>query len=127
MPAEPGSRTLRWAVVLLAIQTVGLVAIVGWLSYADLASPSQSTASAVGLTVFVALWAALLGGLAWALWRLRSWARGPAIVLELLLVPIGYSMASNGLPWVGVPVLLLGLTGAGLLLAPSTRAALGLR
>jgi hypothetical protein len=37
----------------------------------------------------------------------------------------GYTMTTNGLPEVGVPVLVIGLVGAGTLLAPATRAALG--
>jgi hypothetical protein len=45
----------------------------------------------------------------------------------MMLLPIGYSMIRGGLAWVGVPVLLLGLFGAGLLLAPATRESLGIR
>ena len=47
-------------------------------------------------------------------------------MIELLQVPIGYTMLTNGLPAFGAPVLILGLLGAGLLLAPSTRKELGL-
>jgi hypothetical protein len=57
----------------------------------------------------------------------RGWARGPAIVLEMLFIPIGYYMTTGGLAWLGLPVMALGLVGAGLLLAPSTRTALGLK
>jgi hypothetical protein len=77
------------------------------------------------VTVFSALLAAAFGGLAWALHGRRSWARGPAVVLQLLLIPIGYTMATSGLPVFGVPVLLIGLVCAGTLLAPASRAALG--
>ena len=44
-----------------------------------------------------------------------------------MLLPIGYYMAKGGLPWYGIPVLLAGLFGAGLLVAPATRDALGVR
>ena len=48
-------------------------------------------------------------------------------MLELLLIPIGYSLVTSGLAVLGIPVLLLGLAGTALLLAPATRAALGAR
>lgn len=86
----------------------------------------MSAQSAAGTAVFAALMAGLLGGLAAALGRLRAWARGPAIVIEILLVPIGYYMITGGIAWLGVLTMAVGLIGAGLLLAPSTRTALGL-
>ncbi len=118
--------TLAWAVRILAAQTVALVGLTTFLIYQDLAATADNTGMAVGVTVYTAMMAALLGGLGWALYGRRSWARGPAIVLELLLLPIGYSMFSAGL-WLGVVVMAVGLCGAGTLLAPSTRAALGMR
>ena len=45
-------------------------------------------------------------------------------MLQLLLVPIGWTMVSGGQPALGVPVIVLGLIGAGTLLAPATREAL---
>jgi hypothetical protein len=83
--------------------------------------------SAVGVTLATLLFAAMLAGLAWSLSRRKGWARGPAIVLEMLLIPIGWYMLTGGLPLLGLPTILAGLVGAGGLLAPSTRAALGLR
>lgn len=128
MPAgAPLPATLRWAVVLLAIQAVGLVGIVAWLVYEDVRSTSTSTAGAAGLTVFTALIAALFGLFVWALAGRRAWARGPAIVLELLLLPLGYSVITSGLAYLGIPVLLLAGITVALLLAPATRAALGAR
>ena len=128
MPAGvPVPATLRWAVVLLGIQTLGLVALVGILVFADVRSTSTSTSGAAGLTAFVVLVAALFGLFVWALSGRRAWARGPAIVLELLLLPVGYSLVTSGLAFLGIPVLVVGATTAALLLAPATRAALGAR
>jgi hypothetical protein len=124
----PRQSTLIWAVVLLGVQTLGVAAVTGFLLYEDLtAAPASSARDAWSITGFAAAATALLGVLCWALWHRRSWARGPSIVLELLLVPIGYYMIRGGLPWLGVPVSLLGISGAGLLLAPATREALGIR
>jgi hypothetical protein len=136
MPAPPGrsavsgaapTTTLVGSIALLGFEAVGLFAVMALLIYADATAPSVGVTSAVGITAFTGLFALLLAGLAWALWRRRAWARGPAIVLELLMLPIGYSMISTGLVWLGIPVMLLGIGGAGTLLAPATRAALGLR
>lgn len=128
MPAgAPIPATLRWAIVLLTVQTVGWVGLVVLLIYADIRSTSTSTAGAAGLTVFVVLVAALFGLFVWALAGRRAWARGPAIVLELLLLPTGYSLLVSGLAIIGIPVLLLAGATVALLLAPPTRAALGAR
>lgn len=120
----PSAVSLRWAVGILAGQTVALVAVVVFLAVADLGGDAGSVRGAVGVTLYAALLALALGGLTWALWKRRSWARGPAIVIELLLLPIGYTMATGGLGWLGVLVMAAGLAGAATLLAPSTRAAL---
>ena len=116
--------TLRWAVRLLTLETAALVALLAFLVYVDLTAPAQSLTQALGLTLYIAVLAALLGLVTWSLWRRRRWARGPAVVLNLLLVPIGYTMAGTGLAWLGIPVMVVGIFGAGLLVAPSTRAAL---
>ena len=112
---------------MLVAESAGLLAVAGFLVYAEISAPAQSALSASALTVATVLVAALLGLLARALTRRRAWARGPAIVLQGLLLPIGYTMATNGLPALGVPLIMIGLGGAGALLAPSTRAALGMR
>ena len=49
-----------------------------------------------------------------------------AIVIELLLLPIGYYMVTGGAAYLGIPLMIVGIFGAGLLLAPATRTALGL-
>jgi hypothetical protein len=128
MPAgAPAPATLRWAIVLLGVQAIGLFGVVVLLVYADVRSTSTSASGAAGLTVFAVLIAALFGLLVWALAGRRAWARGPAIVLELLLIPVGYSLVTSGLAVLGIPVGLLALATTALLLAPATRAALGAR
>jgi hypothetical protein len=118
----PGS--LRWAVGLLGVEAVGLLGVSGWLGYEAATGPAQSVTSAVATIVFAVLMAVVLGGLAYALWRRRSWARGPSVVLQLLLLPIGYSAATVGQPAVGVALIVIGLAGVATLVAPATRAAL---
>lgn len=88
-PTPTVTPTLRIAVVLLAVQAalVGVLAVyVGWQAATHKAA---STSSAVATPLITALCAVVFGMLAYSLAGLRGWARGPAIVLEMLLIPIG--------------------------------------
>jgi hypothetical protein len=118
--------TLRWAIWLLLVQALGVAVETGFVVYDAFTQTARSLGTALstvavwlGLTVLLAL-------LAWQLSRRRSWARGVAIVLQLLMVLLGYTLVTSGLPWFGVPVMAVALTGAALLLAPSSREALGI-
>ena len=113
--------TLRAVVWLLAAESAAFAALGGLLIYGDLTGGAQTVQGAVGVTIYTALVAGAFGLLAWALHRRKGWARGPAIVLHMLMLPIGYTMLTNGQPALGVVTMVLGLLGAGLLLAPSTR------
>jgi small-conductance mechanosensitive channel len=121
---EPAPPSLRTALLLLGGETVLLALLTGFLVYADFSADRATVTTAIGTTAFAVLLTGLLGLFTWALFRRRAWARGPAIVLQLLLVPIGVTMFAGGLPTVGIPTILLGLVGAGSLLAPTTREAL---
>lgn len=119
--------TLRWAVALVLGEAVAGIAITAYLVVEDVTADASDRAGAIAVTGYFAAVAVLLAVLARALWRRRGWARGPAIFLQLMLAPIGYYMVAGGLAWLGVPVLLGGLLGAVLLVAPATRNALGVR
>jgi hypothetical protein len=119
--------TLRWAVRLMMVETAALAVVTVWLVYEIATTTATSVRGAVLVTTYAGLMAALFGLLGWALNRRRAWARGPAIVLEMLLIPIGYYMTTGGVAWLGLPVIAFGLVGAGMLLAPSTRTTLGLK
>jgi hypothetical protein len=116
--------TLRWAIWLLLAEAAGLVALAVFLVYAALTRSSQSATSAVAIVVFTLLMAAFLAGLGYALARLHRWARGPALVVQLLLLPIAWSVLTNGIAVFGVIMIVIGLAGVATLLAPTTRAAL---
>ncbi len=112
---------------LLYVEAVGTAVAAGFFAYEGFTQKSVSVGSAVTSVAYPAGIAVLLAGLGLLLSRRRGWARGPAIVLQLLLLPIGYYMIAGGVPWLGVPVMLFGLVCAGLLLAPATRLSLGIR
>jgi hypothetical protein len=125
-PTRTNAPTLRFAVGIMAFEALALGGLAIYVAWAALVKPATSKQGASALLALVIIGVLIVGGLARALSNLKPWARGPAIVLELLMLPIGYTMISGGLAYVGIPVMIVGLFGAGLLLAPATRTALGL-
>ncbi|WBB74680.1 hypothetical protein O7602_03765 [Micromonospora sp. WMMD1128] len=123
--SDPVPGPLRAAVLVLRAEAVALGLVALWLIWSDLTAEHTDLASALLVTAFavagaVALWA--LGG---ALSRRRAGARAPAIVLQLMLLPIGWYMISGGMGWLGLPLMALGLGVAGLLVSGPTNRALG--
>jgi hypothetical protein len=123
--AGPLPAPLSWAVRLLYAEAavVGLGTL--YLVYEDITGTATDLGSAIVVTLLALALAGALGGLAYALSRCRPWARGPAVVLQLMLLPIGYYLTTGGKPWLGVPIALLGLVVAGLVVTPSSTKALG--
>ncbi|MEU7923065.1 hypothetical protein AB0B47_31030 [Micromonospora zamorensis] len=123
--SAPFPVTLRWAVRLLWAEAavVGLIAV--WLIWADLTATTTDLLSALLVTVFAIGAAVVLWALGRALLRLQAGARAPAIVLQLMLLPIGWFMIQGGLAWLGVPLMALGLGVGWLLVSPPTTRALG--
>lgn len=115
---------LRWAVRLLWLEVAVVAAVVLFLLYQDLVGNPTRLADALAVTAFVALTGAALAGLAVALSRRKARARAPAIVLQLIAVMTGYLLITNGHPWLGVPVGVLGVVVTSLLVAPATSAAM---
>ena len=118
--------TLAWAVRLLLLQATALAAVTVFLVYLNVTANWTTAEMALSTTGYVALMTVAFFFVGISLAKRRRWARGPAIVIELLQIPIGYTMLTGGLPAVGAPVLVLGIAGAVLLLAPATRRELGL-
>jgi hypothetical protein len=121
----PNPTTLTWAVRLLRAEAVALGLVALWLIWADLTADAHDLPSALLVTAFAAGGAVALWALGGALGRRRAGARAPAIVLELMLLPIGWYMIQGGLGWLGVPLMALGGGVAALLVSPPTTRALG--
>ncbi|HYN96049.1 MAG TPA: hypothetical protein VES42_19565 [Pilimelia sp.] len=117
---------LRWAVRLLLGEAVVVGAVAAFLLYADLTSPAINIVAALFITAFAAAAAATLAALARALGRRRGGARGLSVVLQLMILPIGYYTTTGDLPWDGIPIMMLALGVCGLLLSPASTRALEL-
>jgi hypothetical protein len=123
--SDPIPSTLRWAVLLLRAEAVAVGLVAVWLLWADLTAPAVNLASALLVTAFAAGVAAALWALGGALARRRAGARAPSIVLQLMLLPVGWFMLQAGLGWLGVPLMALGLGVTALLVSTPTTRALG--
>ncbi|WBB92581.1 hypothetical protein [Verrucosispora sp. WMMC514] len=123
--SDPAPVTLRWAVRLLRGQAVAVGLVAAWLIFADLTATTTDLTSALLVTAFAIGVAAALWALGGALLRRRAGARAPAIVLQLMLLPIGWFMIQGGLGWLGVPLIALGVGVTWLLVSPPTTRALG--
>lgn len=124
---EQAPATLRWAVRLLFLEGAGLALLTLLFVYFDVTSEWTAAEIALSTTGYLALMTVLFLSVAVALHRRRRWARGPGIVAQMLQMPIGWTMLTHGQPLIGAPLFALGLAGAILLFAPSTRIALGIR
>jgi hypothetical protein len=129
-PSQDGTvaapATLAWAVRLLLAEAAALAVVTAFLIYQDLTGSPLSLSVAIALTVFAALGAAGVAMVARALARRSAGGRGPAVVIQLMLLVVSSYMVQGGLLWLGIPLIVLGLTVGVLLLAPATTRALGL-
>ncbi|SCG14378.1 hypothetical protein GA0070610_0581 [Micromonospora echinofusca] len=123
--SDPIPVTLRWAVRLLRAEAVAVGLVAAWLLWADLTATTTDLTSALLVTAFAIGAAAALWALGGALTRRRAGARSPAIVLQLMLLPIGWFMIQGGMGWLGVPLIALGLGVTALLVSTPTTRALG--
>ena len=78
------------------------------------------------MTWYASAYAVGFGSATYGLYRHSRWARTPALVLNLFLLPIGFFMTQAGLWWLGVPVIGYSLLVGYLLVAAPTREALGI-
>jgi len=121
--SRPGS-TLRLCAALVGLQALGLAGVAAFYLVELVVATEDDVVRAL-VTIGLALAAAaglalvargLLGG--------RRWARSPALVTNLLLVPVAIGLLQGGVWYAGAPLLLWALAVLGLLFAPATAAAL---
>ena len=117
-------RPLRTVVLLLAAEAAALAVGGVYVAVAPLSHDIGSVALTESEAVIILAAAVLLGVLARALAGVRRWARSPAVLTQLLAIPVGVSLLQVGMTaWgalvVAVPALvLLLLLGAAQARAP---------
>jgi hypothetical protein len=120
----PAPTTVRLAALVAAVEGAALSGVGAFYAVKTLLDRPDSYARA-GLGALMALaGGALLLLLARALLRIRGWARSPVVVLQILALPVGWSLGVQaGLIGYGGPILLLAVAELVLLFTPEARAA----
>jgi Na+/melibiose symporter-like transporter len=122
---SPAPASLLWAVRLLLLQAAGLAALTVYLVVRLLTADDALLGVAVALIVMVALGAAAVAVVARSLGRRRSGARGPAVVVQLMVIAAGGFLVQTGPLWLGLVLMALGLLVGLLIVLPSSTRALG--
>ncbi|MFJ5559029.1 hypothetical protein ACIQCD_16860 [Streptomyces sp. NPDC093250] len=125
----PRPRRLTYAAALAALEGLALVAGGMWLLVLGVAGEPDDRGQAVtgGVTLIVLALLPLLA--ARGLLARRSWSRGPAVITQLMALPVAYNMLrSDGVAIpAGIALALVSVTALFLLLNPETTQALGIR
>jgi len=112
---------LRVAVAAVAIEAAALAASAIGLSIYALAGHRPHDSADLWFVVVLAVVGAVgLGLVTRGLGRARRWGRSPAVLTQLIVVPIGGSSLGHGGVLVGVPLIVVGIAGLVGLFAPST-------
>ncbi|MEG3631037.1 hypothetical protein [Streptomyces poriticola] len=125
----PRPGRLTGAAALAGLEGLGLVAGGGWMLVAGLTGhPDDRTAAVTGGVTLIAL--ALLPLLAArGLLARRGWSRGPAVITQILALPVAYNLLqadSIAIP-AGIVLGVVAVTALVLLVNPETTRALGIR
>ena len=116
--------TLLAVTALLAAEALGLAAIAAFYLVELAVATTDDTLRAVVTAVLAALAAAGMALVARGLGRGRRWARAPALVANLLVLPVAWDLVRGGRGYVGVPLAVLAVAVLVLLFTPATDAAL---
>ncbi|KUO16988.1 hypothetical protein [Streptomyces dysideae] len=127
--AGPRPRRLMYAAGLAALEGLALVGGGAWMLVAGLAGDPDDRQSAVtgGITLIVLALLPLLA--ARGLMGQRSWSRGPAVVTQIMALPVAYNLLqtdSIAIP-AGIALAVVAVTALVLLINPATTQALGIR
>ncbi|MEU9298142.1 MULTISPECIES: hypothetical protein [unclassified Streptomyces] len=125
----PRPARLAAAAAVAGIEALGLVAGGVYMLVDALTRTSGDVTGALtGAVTLVALGLIPLAA-ARGLWLRRSWSRGPAVITQILALPVAWQMlqANSAMIPAGVVLGVLAVAGLVLLVNPATTEALGIR
>ncbi|MFI6346619.1 hypothetical protein [Streptomyces sp. NPDC050560] len=127
--SEPRPGRLTLAAGLAALEGTAVFAAGCYLLVRGLGGGSGDRQGSVTTGVTLLVLAALPLFAALGLLRLRRWSRGPAVITQVLALPVAYNLlqADSGLIPVGIVVAVVAVAALVLLLNPATARALGIR
>jgi len=116
-----GGWPLTAAAIVVAVETAVLAAsAIGFTIYRLLGHSPHDSIDGWMIVLLAALAAAGLGCVWRGVYRRRRWARSPAVLAQLLAIPVGVDAAGDGAWWIGAPLLLCAVVGLLGLFAPSS-------
>ncbi|MEV1078844.1 hypothetical protein AB0I98_11415 [Streptomyces sp. NPDC050211] len=127
--AEPRPRRLTWAAALAGLEGIALVVGGVWMLVLGITGDPDDRQQAItgGVTVLVLALLPLLA--ACGLLARRSWSRGPAVITQLLALPVAYNLLqadSLAIPG-GIALAVVAVTALVLLVNAETTRALGIQ
>ncbi|MEU1228625.1 MULTISPECIES: hypothetical protein [unclassified Streptomyces] len=125
----PRPTRLAAAAAVAGVEALGLVAGGVYMAVNALTGTAGDLTGAVmGAVTLVALGLIPLVA-ARGLWLRRSWSRGPAVITQILALPVAWQMlqANSAMIPAGIVLGVLAVTGLVLLVNPATTEALGIR
>jgi hypothetical protein len=127
--AGPRPRRLTYAAALAALEGLALVVGGVWMLVEGITGNPDDRRSAVtaGITLVVLALLPLLA--ARGLLARRSWSRGPAVITQIMALPVAYNLLqadSVAVP-AGVVIAVVAVAALVLLINPATTQALGIR
>jgi hypothetical protein len=123
--ATPVPRSLLAAVVVIALQALALVLLTVIVLVKVITEHPHSLAGALFGAAWAAIGALILAGCARSMLRMTAAARTPVVVIELLALPVSYTLTfqAHRLDY-GAPILISALVVLYLLFTPTARTAL---
>jgi O-antigen/teichoic acid export membrane protein len=119
--SEPLGVPLLVAVIATGVETLGLAASAIGLSFYKLSGHRPFDSGDLWAVVVMAAVGTIgLGLVVRGLARVRRWARSPAVLTQLIVLPIGVTTTLHGGELVGIPLAACALVGLVGLFAPST-------
>ncbi|MEV7808339.1 hypothetical protein AB0O28_35855 [Microbispora sp. NPDC088329] len=118
--------TLTVAAAVLAAE--GLLALVmgGFVGVETVIGQPTDLVTSIAVAGFGVLGGALLLWVAWGLWQVLRWSRGPAVVTQIFALPVAISLIQSAQYAFGVPLVAAAVVALVALLAPaSTHALMG--
>lgn len=127
-PSGPRPTRLTAAAVLAAAEAVVLAGLAVYVLIMGLTGDPDSPKQAEMLGVTVLALALLPLAAARGLWLRRRWSRGPAMITQLMALPVAWTLVQNGggLIAVGVVTALAAFAVLALLINPTATEALGI-
>ncbi|HEX5494887.1 MAG TPA: hypothetical protein VFX70_09975 [Mycobacteriales bacterium] len=120
----PSPRPVRLAALVAAVEGLALVGLAAFFLVELAVSTPTDTGAALTGAGFELLGGVLLLMVARGLHQARRWSRSPSVVLQVVSLPVGYTLAFQaGQPWWGLPVLVLAVAELYFLFTPEARRA----